>query len=79
MPAKKYVVKLDPSEREQLLEMTRKGTVGARKMKRAQILLKADEGWKDEAIIEALNTSRSGAADQVGWEGGSAPCRTGMQ
>jgi transposase len=59
MPAKKYVVKLDPSEREQLLEMTRKGTVGARKMKRAQILLKADEGWKDEAIIEALNTSRS--------------------
>ena len=28
-------------------------------MKRAQILLKADEGWKDEHIIEALNTSRS--------------------
>jgi transposase len=59
MPAKKYVVKLDSGEREQLLEMTRKGEIGARKMKRAQILLKADEGWKDEDIINALNTSRS--------------------
>jgi transposase len=46
-------------ERQQLLEMTRKGESGARKMKRAQILLKADEGWKDQAIIQALNTSRS--------------------
>lgn len=59
MPAKKYLVKLEASEREQLLELTRKGVTGARKLKRAQILLKADEGWKDEAIIQALNTNRS--------------------
>lgn len=59
MPAKKYLVKLEASERNQLLEMTRKGTIGARKMKRAQILLKADEGWKDADIIKALNTNRS--------------------
>jgi hypothetical protein len=59
MPAKKYIVKLEPGEREQLLDMTRKGEMGARKMKRALILLKADEGWKDEAIIQALNTNRS--------------------
>jgi transposase len=59
MPAKKYKVKLEADEREQLLEMTRKGEIGARKMKRAQILLKADESWKDKDIIEALNTSRS--------------------
>lgn len=59
MPAKKYIVKLDPDEREQLLDLTRKGEIGARKMKRAQILLKADEGWKDADIIKALNTSRS--------------------
>ncbi len=59
MPAKKYIVKLEADEREQLLEMTRKGTIGARKMKRAQILLKADEGWKDKDIIQALNTNRS--------------------
>jgi transposase len=59
MPAKKYRVKFDTDERNQLLEMTSKGAIGARKMKRAQILLKADEGWKDEVIIQALNTSRS--------------------
>ena len=59
MPAKKYIVKLEPGERKQLLDMTRKGEIGARKMKRALILLKADEGWKDEAIIQALNTNRS--------------------
>jgi transposase len=59
MPAKKYIVKLEAAERSQLLDMTRKGEIGARKMKRAQILLKADEGWKDEDIIQALNTSRS--------------------
>lgn len=59
MPAKKYLVKLEPSEREQLLELTRKGVLGARKLKRAQILLKADDGWKDAAIIQALNTNRS--------------------
>ena len=59
MPAKKYLVKLESDERTQLLDMTSKGTMGARKMKRAQILLKADEGWKDEHIIQALNTSRS--------------------
>lgn len=61
MPAKKYLVKLEIDERKQLLELTRKGAIGARKMKRAQILLKADEGWKDEHMIQALNTSRSTA------------------
>jgi hypothetical protein len=59
MPAKKYIVKLEQNERERLLEMTRKGEISARKMKRALVLLKADEGWKDEAIIQALNTNRS--------------------
>jgi transposase len=59
MPAKKYHVKLETDERNQLLDLTSKGAIGARKMKRAQILLKADEGWKDKEIIEALNTSRS--------------------
>jgi len=58
MPGKKYLVKLETDERNQLLDMTSKGAIGARKMKRAQIVLKVDEGWKDEAIIQALNTSR---------------------
>jgi hypothetical protein len=59
VPAKKYKVRLEKEEREALLEMTGKGEVPARKMKRAQILLKADESWKDKDIIAALNTSRS--------------------
>ena len=58
MPAKKYVVKLTDDERQQLVDLTSKGTIGARKMKRAQILLKADEGLKDAEIVAALNTSR---------------------
>jgi transposase len=58
MPAKKYIVKLTDDERQQLCDLTSKGTIGARKMKRAQILLKADEGLKDEEIVAALNSSR---------------------
>lgn len=58
MPAKKYIVKLDEAERQYLLELTSKGQVGARKMKRAQMLLKANEGLKDKEIVAALNTSR---------------------
>lgn len=58
MPAKKYIVKLKDEERQYLLNLTSKGEIGARTMKRAQILLKADEGLKDMDIMSALNTSR---------------------
>jgi transposase len=58
MPAKKYIVELTPEERQELRQLTDKGTVKARTMKRAQILLKADEGWKDEAIMAAVDVSR---------------------
>jgi transposase len=59
MPAKKYIVELSDEERAELHELTSKGKQAARKIRRAQILLKSDEGWKDEEIIKALNTSRS--------------------
>jgi transposase len=58
MPAKKYHVKLTPEERQELLELTSKGRINARKMKRAQVLLKADEGLKDEDIMAAVDVSR---------------------
>jgi transposase len=58
MPWKKYVITLSDEERQQLLEMTRKGTLKARQFKRAMILLKADEGLTDEQIVAALNVSR---------------------
>ena len=58
MPAKKYIVKLTDLEKQELLNLTSKGEIKVRKMKRAQILLKADEGLKDAEIVKALSTSR---------------------
>jgi transposase len=59
MPAKKYIVELTTEERQELHELTSKGQVRARKMKRAQVLLKADAGLKDEEIMAALSVSRT--------------------
>jgi transposase len=58
MPTKKYVVDLTDEEREHLLDLISKGKPAARKVTRARILLKADEGLKDAEIVKALNTSR---------------------
>lgn len=58
MPAKRYKVQLETDEREELTALTSKGRVAARVMKRAQILLKADEGWRDQDIMAALGVSR---------------------
>jgi transposase len=58
MPAKKYIVTLTNEERNELQELTRSGELSVRKMKRALILLRADDGWKDREVMAALNTSR---------------------
>jgi transposase len=58
MPAKKYKVTLTEAERQELISLTSKGQVRARKMKRAQVLLKADGGLKDSDIMTAVNVSR---------------------
>lgn len=58
MPRKKYLINLSDEDRETLLQMTRKGSLKARKFKRAMILLKADEGLSDPQIMAALNVSR---------------------
>jgi len=58
MARKKYIVQLTDEERQELLAMTRKGTIKARKMKRALILLKADEGLTDPEIMAAVQVSR---------------------
>jgi transposase len=59
MPAKIYVVDLSDEERSELKGMLKKGKYSVRKIKRAQVLLKADEGWKDREIIDSLGVSRS--------------------
>src|SRR6516162_2311297 len=61
---KKYVVRLSVEEREQLETLIRKGKGPARRLLKARILLKADvsdasEGWSDDKIIVALDTSAS--------------------
>ena len=61
---KKYVVRLSDDEREQLATLIRKGSNPAQRLMKARILLKADvseagEGWSDNQIIEALETSAS--------------------
>ena len=54
---KRYVVDLAEDEREQLRRITTTGKHSARKICRAHALLKADAGWKDTAIAEALAIS----------------------
>jgi hypothetical protein len=61
---KKYVVQLSGEERERLETLIRKGKSPARRLLKARILLKADvseagEGWSDNRIIRALDTSPS--------------------
>lgn len=58
MPKKKYIINLTEEERQTLVQLTSKGTIKARKLKRAMILLKADERMTDPQIIAALNVSR---------------------
>jgi transposase len=59
MPKKKYVVKLNDAEREQLEQLTRRGKTSARKLNRVHILLKAADGWKDDDIADALGIGRT--------------------
>jgi transposase len=52
---KKYLVSLTDAERESLLRLTKKGSVAARKLARAHVLLQADAGATDETIAQALH------------------------
>ena len=54
MPAKLYRVDLTEDEREHLLGITRRDKSSGRKVKRALILCKADEGLTDQQVEEAL-------------------------
>ena len=64
MPAKRYPVRLDRHQRDYLIALTTSGTESARKLTRARILLKADEGelgpaYADKEIKEAVEVSIS--------------------
>jgi len=53
---KKYVVKLTSEERAALVALTTKGSTKARRLRRALILLAADDGDTDAAIAAKLRT-----------------------
>ena len=53
----KYIINLNEDERRDLEQMTSKGKAPVRKVKRAQILLHADEGKTDKAVAEALHVA----------------------
>ncbi len=55
----KYIVTLTAEERQQLLKITHQSKVSARRFKRAQILLLADEGHRDEIIAQMLYVGES--------------------
>ena len=54
MAAIKYKVKLAESERSRLNEVSHRGKLSVRTVKRALALLKADEGLRDDAIAGGL-------------------------
>jgi len=61
---KRYVVRLGAEERARLEAMIRKGMSPASQLLKARMLIKADvsaagDGWSDERIAEALETSLS--------------------
>lgn len=53
---KKYIVDLTAEERDELQRLLHRGKTAARKLTRAQILLKADDGLTDAEIAEAIGT-----------------------
>src|SRR5208283_5877666 len=55
--AKKYIVTLKADEREKLMALIGSGTAKARTLTHIRILLKADAGWRDREICEALDVS----------------------
>lgn len=59
---RRYIVRLEPREREDLHKLVSKGKGAARKLTHARILLKADvsegdPGWTDQRIAEAFGVT----------------------
>ena len=54
-----YQVTLTEAERTSLHDLTKKGTVAARKLTRAHVLLQADAGATDSTIAQALHIGRA--------------------
>ena len=56
---KQYLVDLTNEERNHLIRLLKGGTRKVRKIKRTQVLLKADDGWTDQQIAGAFYVGRA--------------------
>ena len=54
---KNYVVELTSEERMELVALTEKKKIDSKRMVKAFVLLRADAGWLDEAIVSAYGIS----------------------
>lgn len=52
----RWIVDLSEAERAELEDLISSGTLGARTMKRALMLLRSDDGWTAEEVAEALGS-----------------------
>ena len=59
MPKKLYVVDLTPEERQELLDLVKKGNSSAYRIRRANTLLLASEARSDAEIAQALHIGRA--------------------
>lgn len=62
MARMKYVVHLSDEERKEVQHLARAGKGSSRKATRARTLLKADAGWQERQIAEALDIHRATVA-----------------
>lgn len=59
MPKKIYKVGLPKEERNHLINLVSSGIENTRKLTRCRILLKANDGWTDQDISQALDVGQS--------------------
>ena len=57
MPKKKYIVKLSKSEKKELQTMISSGKHSAKKLLKARVLLKVNQGWNDQRIADSLDVT----------------------
>ena len=57
MSKKKYIVKLSLSEKKELKSIISLGKHSAKKLLKARVLLKIDQGWSDQKISDSLDVT----------------------
>ena len=57
MSKKKYIIKLSLSEKKELKSIISSGKHSAKKLLKARVLLKTDQGWSDQKISDSLDVT----------------------